>query len=51
MIGKRRKRRNCRPRKKGGNNFIVAAITLEHDLVVLTADEYFRIIPGVVVDA
>ena len=49
MIGKRRKRRNCGSRKKGGNNLIVATLTLEHNRVFLTADEHFRIIPGVVV--
>jgi predicted nucleic acid-binding protein len=33
------------------SDILIAAITLEHNLVVLTADEHFRIIPGVVVDA
>ena len=33
------------------SDILIAAITLEHDLVVLTADEHFRVIPSVVVDA
>jgi predicted nucleic acid-binding protein len=33
------------------SDILIAALALEHDLVVLTADEHFRIIPGVVVDA
>ena len=33
------------------SDILIAALTLEHDLVVMTADEHFRFIPGVVVDA
>ncbi len=28
-------------------NFIIAALALEHNLVVLTADEHFRLLPVV----
>jgi predicted nucleic acid-binding protein len=33
------------------SDILIATLALDHDLVILTADEHFRIIPGVVVDA
>jgi tRNA(fMet)-specific endonuclease VapC len=33
------------------SDILIATLALEHNLAVLTADEHFRIIPGVVVDA